>query len=175
MRRIVLTCATITVVMLLAVASATAGGPTAGFLVVQKANSDGGVHGHAIVTLILVRGFVVGRVPQGAEARVDIFHLPSATGEGAPQAFGDVSRRRVRWHGRSGIEFNGSGFHFRAIDGAYRVVVRGARVYLFAGGNGSVTLRGSAVYRRSDGTYSVDGQNPQSMPTVPLIRQIGRG
>jgi hypothetical protein len=175
MRLVLLSCVGLGLLLLPAATSANARGPAAGFLVVQKANSDGGVRGRPVVTLVLVRGFVLGRVPQGAEARIDIYHLPSATGEGAPQAFGDVSHHPVRWHGRSGVEFNGSGFHFRAIDGAYRIVVRGARLYLFAGGNGSVTLRGSAVYRKSDGTYSIDGRKPRSMPTNPLTRKIGGG
>ncbi len=141
---------------------------------VQRANGDGGVHGRPVVTLVIVQGFVLGRVSQ--QARVDIYHLPSASGEGKPQAFGaDVSQHPLRWRGRPGVEYSGIGFHFRAIDGAYRVVVRGAGVYLFAGGNGSVTLRGSSVYPRSDGKYSIDGEPAKSMPANPLTRQIGRG
>lgn len=175
MRRILLSCATVAVLILPVAASAGTRGHAAGFLVVQRANGDGGVHGNPVVTLV-VQGFVLGRVPQGAEARVDIYHLPSATGEGKPQASGaDVSQRPLRWRGKPGVEFSGSGFRFRAIDGAYRVVVRGSGVYLFAGGNGSVQLRGSSRYRSSDGKYSIDGERPQSMPTTPLIREIGRG
>lgn len=174
MRRILLSCATVAVLTLPAAASAGARGPT-GFLVVQRANGDGGVQGHPVVTLV-VQGFVLGRVPQGAEARVDIYHLPSATEEGTPQATGlDVSHHPVRWRGKPGIEYSGSGFRFRAIDGAYRVVVRGAGVYLFAGGNGSVQLRGSSRYKNADGRYSIDGELPKSMPTNPLTREIGRG
>jgi hypothetical protein len=80
----------------------------------------------------------------------------------------------VRWRGHKGTEYRGSGFRFRAIDGAYRVVVRGAGVYLFAGGNGSVVLHGSSVYKHSDGNYSVDGGPAQSLPTIPLAREIGK-
>lgn len=174
MRRILLSCAALAVLMLPAAASAGAGGPANGYLVVQRANGDGGVHGRPVVTLVIVQGFVLGRVSQ--QARVDIYHLPSASGEGKPQAFGaDVSQHPLRWRGRPGVEYSGIGFHFRAIDGAYRVVVRGAGVYLFAGGNGSVTLRGSSVYPRSDGKYSIDGESAKSMPANPLTRQIGRG
>jgi hypothetical protein len=157
-----------------AAASAAPSARTDGYLVVQRANGDGGVHGRPVVTLVIVQGFVLGRVSQ--QARVDIYHLPSASGEGKPQAFGaDVSQHPLRWRGRPGVEYSGIGFHFRAIDGAYRVVVRGAGVYLFAGGNGSVTLRGSSVYPRSDGKYSIDGEPAKSMPANPLTRQIGRG
>jgi hypothetical protein len=173
MRRILLSCAAVAVLMLPAAASAGArGASTAGYLVVQKASGDGGVHGRPVVTLV-VQGFVLGRVPQGAEARVDVYQLPSATDKGAPDAHGDVSHEPVRWRGHTGIEYSGSGFRFRAIDGAYRVVVRGARVYLFAGGNGSVQLRGSSVYKNADGTYSIDGGRPNSMPTTLLTRKIG--
>ena len=77
MRRILLSCATLAVLMLPAAASAGARGH-AGFLVVQRASGDGAVHGRPVVTLV-VQGFVLGRVPQGAEARVDIYHLPSVT------------------------------------------------------------------------------------------------
>ena len=174
MRRILLSCATLAMLMLPAAAPAGRSGHANGYLVVQRANGDGGVHGRPVVTLVIVQGFVLGRVSQ--QARVDIYHLPSASGEGKPQAFGaDVSQHPLRWRGRPGVEYSGIGFHFRAIDGAYRVVVRGAGVYLFAGGNGSVTLRGSSVYPRSDGRYSIDGELAKSMPTSSLTRQIGRG
>jgi len=175
MRRILVSCATVAALVLPAVASAGArGAPTAGFVVVQKAAGDGGVHGRPIVTLV-VQGFVLGRVSPRGQGRVDIYQLPSATDKGTPQAVGDVLRSPVRWRGHKGIEYSGSGFRFRAIDGAYRIVVRGAGVYLFAGGNGSVLLRGSSVYKQSDGKYSVDGERPNSMPTIPLARAIGRG
>ena len=118
---------------------------------------------------------MLGRVSPRGQGRVDIYQLPSATDKGTPQAVGDVLRSPVRWRGHKGIEYSGSGFRFRAIDGAYRIVVRGAGVYLFAGGNGSVLLRGSSVYKQSDGKYSVDGERPNSMPTIPLARAIGRG
>lgn len=174
MRRILFSCAALAVIVLPAAASAAPSARTDGYLVVQRANGDGGVHGRPVVTLVIVQGFVLGRVTQ--QARVDIYHLPSASGEGKPQAFGaDVSQRPLRWRGRPGVEYSGIGFHFRAIDGAYRLVVRGAGVYLFAGGNGSVTLRGSTVYPRSDGKYSIDGEPGRSMPANPLTRRIGRG
>ena len=105
---------------------------------------------------------------------VAVYQLPSAGGEGAPQASGaDVSRHGVHWRRFTGTEYRGSGFRFRAIGGAYRVVVRGAGIYIFAGGRGSVTLRGSAVYRNSDGRYSLDGAVPRSLPARPLRLRIG--
>ena len=174
MRRIVLSCATLAVLVLSLAASAGAAGTARpGFLVVRKAAGDGGIHGRPVVTVVVVNGFVLGRVTQ--EARVDVYQLPTPRGEGAPQAAGpDVSTRGVRWHNFAGKEYRGSGFRFRAMGGAYRVVVRGSGVYLFAGGHGTVTLEGSSVYPRSDGAYSVDGRRFRSLPAEPLQRKIGR-
>jgi hypothetical protein len=175
MRRILLICASVAVLTLPAAASAGSGGRAApGFLVVRNAAGDGGVYGAPVVTVVVVGGFVLGRISQ--EARVDVFHLPSAAGGGAPQAVGaDVSRRSVRWHGRAGIEYSGSGFRFRAVGGAYRVVVRGAGIYLFAGGRGIARLLGSSVDRAHDGLYSFDGAAFRSLPARPLKRPIGGG
>jgi hypothetical protein len=173
MRRILLILASVTVLMLPAAASARSGSSGVGFLVVRNAVGDGGVYGSPVVTVV-VRGFVLGRVSQ--EARVEVFHLPSPAGEGAPQATGpDVSHRGVRWRRFAGTEYSGSGFRFRAIGGSYRVTVRGAGVYIFAGGHGTVTLLGSSVYPHSDGRYSLDGAAFRSLPARPLRRSIGGG
>jgi hypothetical protein len=85
-----------------------------------------------------------------------------------------VSKKTVRWRRFTGTEYNGSGFRFRAIGGAYRVVIRGSGVYLFAGGHGTVTLHGSSVYPGSDGAYSVDGRAFRSLPAAPLKLPIGK-
>lgn len=173
MRRILFICACAAILSLIAAAAAGAHGHAkTGFLVVRKAAGDGGVYGHP-VAIVVVHGFVLGRITQ--EARVDVYHLPSPGGEGAPQAAGpDVSRSVVRWHGFKGTEYNGSGFRFRAMGGDYRVVVRGSGIYLFAGGHGSVTLRGSSVYPGSDGAFSLDGSPFRSLPKRSLRRPIGR-
>jgi hypothetical protein len=171
MRRIVLSCALVAAFTLPAAASARAQAQP-GYLVVRKASGDGGVNGHAVVTVV-VKGFVLGRVSQ--EAHVEIYQLPSPTGEGAPQAKGaDVSAKPVRWHGLPGKQYSGSGFRFSAIGGYYRVVVRGSGIYLFAGGRGQVWLQGSSFNRGADGTYSADGRAPRSLPTRMLNRKLGR-
>jgi hypothetical protein len=168
MRRILLSCTCVAVLLLPAAASAGAsaqGKP--GFLVVRKAVGDGGVNGPPVARLV-VQGFVLGRISQ--ESRVDIYRLGV---QGAPQATGaDVSRRGVRWHGFTGTEYSGSGFRFRAIGGFYRIVVRGVGVYLFAGGSGNVTLQGSSVYPRSDGTFSLNGRPFRSLPAKPVQSRI---
>jgi hypothetical protein len=176
MRRILLSCAGLALLMLPVAASAGTTAPAkAGFLVVRKAAGDGGIYGHPVVTVAVVNGFVLGRVTQ--EARVDVYQLPTPAREGAPQAAGpDVSTRTVRYHGFTGKEYRGSGFRFSAIGGAYRVVVRGSGVYLFAGGrHGTVTLEGSSVYPRSDGGFSLDGGAFRSLPPEPLNLKMGRG
>lgn len=176
MRRILLSCVTLATLVLFAAASANARAraESPGFLVVQKAVGDG-VHGHPMVTLV-IEGFVLGRVSPKAEARVDIYQSPAAGDQGGSTAVGeDVSSHPVRWHGFAGKEYNGTGFRFRATDGAYRVVIRGSGVYLFAGGHGSVKLRGSSVYKNSDGKYSVDGKDWRSLPTRVVTRKIGGG
>jgi hypothetical protein len=174
MRRILLILASVLLLFVPAASAAGAAGRSAsGFVVVKGAAGDGGIHGHAVATIV-VHGFVIGRVTQ--EARVDIYHLQTAAGGGAPQAAGpDVRQSSVRWRSFTGKEYSGSGFRFSAIQGFYRVVVRGAGIYLFAGGHGSVTLRGSATYPGADGTYSIDGRRFYSLPKRPVIRSIGRG
>jgi hypothetical protein len=144
-----------------------------GFLVVRRAAGDGGIYGHPVVTVV-VQGFVVGRITQ--EARVDVFHLQTPAGSGAPQPAGpDVTVNTVRWRSFTGKEYSGSDFRFRAIGGAYRVVVRGSGIYLFAGGHGSVTLRGSTTYPGSDGAYSINGHRFFSLPKRQVTRSIGGG
>jgi hypothetical protein len=173
MRRILLSLASVAVLMLPAGASAGGAPRDAGFLVVRNAAGDGGVYGRPVVTVV-VQGFVLGRASQ--EARVAIYQLPSPVGEGAPQAAGpDVSRHGVRWRHFAGTEYSGSSFRFRAIGGAYRVVMRGSGIYIFAGGHGSVWLHGSSVYPGSDGAYSLDGAAFRSLPARLLKRPIGGG
>jgi hypothetical protein len=174
MRRILLICTGAALLMLPTAASAGAArGASRGFVVVRNA-SGAGVNGHAVVTVV-VQGFVLGRVSPKAQARVAVYHLPSATEQGGPQVAGsDVSQRSVRWRTAVGKEYSGSGFRFSAIGGAYRVVVRGAGLYLFAGGRGRVWLQGSSVYRGSDGRYSLNGAAARSLPTQRLTVPLGR-
>jgi hypothetical protein len=175
MRPILLSCA-LFAALAFPVAAAT-GAPTQarpGYLVVRQAAGDGGVNGHAVVTVV-VHGFVLGSVSPQDEAKIDIYQLPSPGGEGAPLTTPGVTRQDIRWRGHSGHEFNGSGFRFRATGGYYRVVVRGSGVYLFVGGSGNVTLHGSSFQPRQDGTYSIDGGRFRTLPTRSVTRQIGRG
>ncbi|MGH2977747.1 MAG: hypothetical protein ACRDKC_05155 [Gaiellaceae bacterium] len=174
MRRILLSCGVLAVLTLPSAATARAtAAAKPGYLVISKAVGDGGVNGRPVATLV-VKGFVLGRVSQ--EARVQIIQLPSAAGQGAPQVVGaDVSSKSIKWRRFHGREYNGSNFRFRAMGGLYRLVVRGSGVYIFAGGRGQVTVRGSSVSPQKDGTYSVNGGTARSLPKLPVTRKIGRG
>jgi hypothetical protein len=175
MRRILLTCVLLGVLTLPAAAVArSSAAAKPGYLVVRKAAGDGGVNGAPVVTLV-VRGFVLGRISQ--EAQVAVYYLPSKNGGGTPQVQqgANVSTSARRWHGLPGKVFNGPNFRFRAIGGFYRVVVRGSGVYLFAGGHGHVTLRGSSVNPRVDGEYAVNGSAFRSLPQEPVQRKLGGG
>lgn len=179
MRRVVLSCVCFAVVLLPAAASARVhpigpARPKPGYLVVRKALNDGGPNGRPAVTLV-VKGFVLGRISQ--EARVDIYHLPSTNARILPSAKGqDVQQHPTRAaNGLPGVEYIGSGFRFAAVGGSYRVVIRGAGVYLFAGGTGTVKLRGSSVYTRHDGDYAIDRSVPRSLPTRQRQLRIGGG
>lgn len=175
MRRILLSCVGAAVLLLPAAASGRTvehAKPRPGYLVVKKAADDGGVNGRPAIILV-VRGFVLGRVSAQQEAQIEIYHLP---GKGSSQAAGgNKSATAIRWRSLPGTRYSGSGFRFRAIGGYYRVVVRGAGVYLFAGGHGNVKLRGSSFARSRDGTYSLDGAAPRSMPGRTLKFDLGRG
>jgi hypothetical protein len=182
MRRILLTCALLTVLALPAAAAARlrpAAAAKPGFLVVRQAADDKGVNGRPAV-VVVIKGFLLGRISH--EARVDVYQLPSAAGQGAVQVKGtDVSTRPITWQPHpsgptfTGKEYTGSDFRFRAIGGYYRVVVRGSGIYLFAGGQGHVTLRGSSFHPKSDGKFSVDGGTFRSLPKTPLTRKLGGG
>jgi hypothetical protein len=174
MRRILVSCAVVGVLALPAAAIARAhGGAKPGYVVVRKAVGNGGVNGSPVVTVV-VRGFVLGRVSQ--EGKVQIVQVPSVGGRGAPQVTPGVSTRPIRWHGNHatfrGKQYTGSNFRFRAMGGLYRVVVRGAGVYLFAGGHGRVWVQGSS-YQHPNGTYSVNGGRARSLPKRLVTRKIG--
>jgi hypothetical protein len=177
MRRVVLSCVCLAVVLLPAAASARVRPPSVkpGYLVVRNAKNDGGPNGRPAIVLILRTGFVLGRVAQ--EARVDIYHLPGGNAQTLPTAKGQDVRPPVarRWHRLPGVEYTGSGFRFSAAGGSYRVVIRGTGVYLFAGGTGSVKLRGSSIYENADGNYAIDRAAPRSLPTQAQQFRIGEG
>jgi hypothetical protein len=175
MRRILLSCMSAAVLLLPAAASARTvehAQSKPGYLVVKKAADDGGVNGRPAVILV-VHGFVLGRVSAQQEAEIDVYHIQ---GKGSSQAAGgNRSATGIRYRGFPGTRYSGSGFRFRATHGFYRVVVRSTGVYLFAGGRGNVKLRGSSFDLSGDGTYSLDGAPPRSLPKRSIKLQLGSG
>jgi hypothetical protein len=173
MRGILLLCASAAVLAVpaVAVARGQASSPPPGFFVVRDGRTDGGVTGRPVVTIV-VRGFVIGRVAQ--QGAVEVYRLSEETA--VPQAAGaDLTRARVRFHGVvTGTRFSGSSFRFRAVSGFWRVVVYGAGVSLYAGGEGKVVeLHGSTAYPTKDGTYSLDGRRFVSLPLGSFTRRFG--
>ena len=170
MRRLILICVLLVGLSLPAVAAArshTEAKP--GYAVVRNAAGDGGVNGHAIVTIV-VHGFVLGSVSSQGQARVDIYQF---AGEAPPQAT-LVHKTSIKWKGRPGNEYSGSGFRFRATGGYYRVVVRGSGVYLYVGGHGTIAVHGSSFSKKSDGTYAIDGGTFRSLPANRITYQLGQ-
>ena len=146
--------------------------PAPGFLVVRNASTDLGVVGSPVATIV-VRGFVIGHIAQ--EGAVQLYHLASGVGSLAAQATGvAVSRSAVTWHGVPGTKFSGSDFRFRAVGGVWRVVIYGAGVSTYAGGEGRVSLHGSVSYPGTDGEYSIDGGRFVSLPSGVLTRRLGK-
>jgi hypothetical protein len=173
MRRILLLLASAAVLTLPAAASAHTQSHhrAPGFLVVRGAFSDGGVAGRPIAT-IAVTGFVIGRIAQ--EGAVEIYHFSSGTGSLAQVSGVDVSRQTVFYHGRPGAKFSGSDFRFRAVGGVWRVVVYGAGVSLYAGGQGGARLHGSVSYPNIDGVYSFNGGRFASLPAGVVKGRLGQ-
>ncbi len=72
-----------------------------------------------------------------------------------------------------GTEFSGSDFRFRAVGGVWRVVVYGAGVSLYAGGEGRASLHGSRFSPAADGGYSFDGARFSSLPAGVVTQKFG--
>lgn len=174
MRRILLLLAGSALLALPAAAAARAQAHHAvpGFLVVRRALTDGGVTGRPVATVV-VNGFVLGHIKQ--EGAVEIYHLQSGAGALAAQVAGvAVQRRAVTYNGVPGTRFSGSNFRFRAVGGVWRVVVYGAGVSLYAGGEGKARLHGSVAYPRTDGVYAFNGGRFSSLPSGVVKGSVGK-
>jgi hypothetical protein len=76
------------------------------------------------------------------------------------------------WHkdvGDAGVaqKWGGVDVRFRAVGGSYRITVFGTGVDLVASGHGNATLLGSPDLPNRDGTFSLNGADPKSLPAVP--------
>jgi hypothetical protein len=176
MRRILVSCAVLAVLVLPAAATARArGAAKPGYLVVSKAVGDGGVHGAPIVTLI-VKGLRARPCREGGAGQdrpAAVRRVPAVRGRrwwGGRVVDCDQVPRPVQRQGiqRQQVPLPCAG---RPLPGS------GARL-------GCVPLRGRAgerqgprlpVYPHADGRYSVDGGAWRSLPKKPVTRKIGGG
>jgi hypothetical protein len=89
-------------------------------------------------------------------------------------AIGFVQRGRVivTQRGSEGDEqtYNGKNIKFRAVDGAYRIMIRGIGIDLSASGRGQVTLVGQK--RGDSGEFSLNGEDSQPLPRRATTLQI---
>lgn len=172
MRRLALVPVLLLALALPAGALALRGGGGDGWLVVQNGDNGDGIATAAhpydarpVVTLVITKGFVIGHVSN--EGRIAIYDL-NASDKNAPEVTG-ASRVRDLSLPKStadGTMWAGTDFRFRAVDGSYRVVIWGSGVYVFAGGQGTVTLTGSRDTPRQDGKYSLNGGAFVSIPVL---------
>ena len=173
MRRLVVTCALLLAVAAPLSAAAARRAPVGGTLVVRGAdNGEGTLPGARPVATLVIDGFVIGRI--SGLGRIEIYDLGADTAE-APEVSGALWHRdktlKVRDLQLNGTAWGGTGLRFRAVNGAFRVVIWGSGVYLFASGRGMVTLTGQAEAPLADGQYSLNGGDFHSIP-VELTRQI---
>jgi hypothetical protein len=173
MRRILLLLASAAVMTLPAAAAARAQSHSAapGFLVVRDAFSDAGVAGSPVAK-VAVKGFVIGHVAQ--EGAVEIYHFNSSTVSLGQVSGIDVSHTTVKYRKQTGTKFSGTDFRFRAAGGGvWRVVVYGAGVSLYTGGQAKVKLHGSQFPHAKDGHFSVNGGPWMSMPSGVVTVKLG--
>ncbi len=170
MRRLAISFAALLALLAPAAASALHTAPGDGLIVVRNADNGDGIGSDAkpydarpVVTLV-VTGFVIGHV--GNEGRIAIYDLNS-TDQSSPEVSG-ASRVRdlASPKGGDATMWKGTDFHFRAVDGTYKVVIWGSDVYVFAGGQGNVILTGSAETPNGDGSFSLNGGKWSSIPLV---------
>jgi hypothetical protein len=168
MRRIIVSCAVLLVLAVPATAVAQHVGANDGWLVVRGGDNGDGIGTDAKpwaarpLATIVITGFVIGHV--GDQGRVAIYDLDS-TDQNAPEVTGASRVRDLSSpHGADGTMWKGTDFRFRAVGGTYKVVIWGSGVYVFAGGQGTVTLSGSADSPSTDGQFSLNGGEFLSIP-----------
>jgi hypothetical protein len=176
MRRLMLTSAVLLALVVPATASALHAGPGDGWLVLRNGDNGDGIGSDArpydarpVVTLV-ISGFVIGHV--GNEGRIAIYDL-NAADQNSPEVTGASRVRDLSLpKGGDGTMWKGTNFRFRAVDGTFKVVIWGSGIYLFAGGQGTVTLTGSTETPSSDGKFSLNGGAFVSVP-VGAQKTIG--
>ena len=139
-------------ILALAAASsaASAGGPTAGTLSVERGKG---------VVMIDLRGSVLGKLTTGSLRVTDT----TPNDRYAALVVGrKVTQERM---GPRTVVYRGQGLRFRMLGGGYRMVARGSGITVSAVGHGFVTLDGDPRYAGDDaGVYSFEGIDCSAEP-----------
>jgi hypothetical protein len=171
MRRLALIVGLVSAIAVPAAALAGIGAPGDGSLVVKNGSAPYGNGVNVPVVQLTITGSVIGQVIGNgkividAGPNADATAEPQVTGAGLP---GDSTRSDTAQ------VWKGTGFKFRAVGGAYTVLVYGSQVNLVAVGTGTVRLAGMPDIRSGDGRYSLNGDDFASLPgTQTDKRSIG--
>ena len=143
-----------------AAAWATTQAPGDGTLVVKNATGPRGV---PVVTLVIT-GAALGHVSGLGTIVIEDLNPNDAA---APEVTGanvrkDLTDTVTKW---SGVDFR-----FRAVGGPYKITIYGSDVDLSAVGHGFVWLTGLSDPTIGDGTYSLNGAGPRSLPATTLAK-----
>jgi len=131
-----------------------------GTLVVKN---GAGPRGVPVVTLVIT-GAAIGHVSGLGTIMIEDLNANDAV---SPEVTGanyrkDLSPTVTKW--------GGVDFRFRAVGGTYRITIYGSDVDLSAVGHGYVWLTGLSDPTTGDGTYSLNGDPPRSLPATTLAK-----
>lgn len=152
--------------LVLVIASLAALAAPAAVLAAKDASGDGslvvrnGAAGKGPVVMLVITGSVIGEVTGQGRIVVD----PGPTGD-APEVSGATLIKSAKLASDSAQMWASSdGFKFRAVDGRFTILIYGSRVNLTAVGKGKVKLAGDPDAPKSDGRYSLNGDDFRSLP-----------
>jgi hypothetical protein len=160
MRRLAVISVSLLALAVPAAAWAMAQAPGDGTLVVKNGAAP---HGVPVVTLI-VTGAAIGRVTNLGTIVIDD---STPTDSFSPEVTGYTSHQDTSY---TATKWTGVNMKFRAVGGTYKITIYGSGVDLSAVGRGFVTLTGIPDATTGDGTYSLNGDPPRSLPATPLVK-----
>jgi hypothetical protein len=158
-RRTVVICVSLAALAVPTAALALYKSPGDGTLVVQNGNAPLGT---PVVTLV-IHGAAIGQIT--GSGRI-VIKDPTPGDAYAPEVTGSTSSKRI---GDAVQEWGAGGevpLRFRAIGGSYKITIYGSGVDLVASGFGNVVLAGSPDLPSHDGTFSLNGKPPVSLPAT---------
>jgi len=163
MRRAVLIGACLGVLAVPAAAYSVATGD--GQLVVKNAS---GTRNVPVVAINSFKGSVIGKVHQGRIV------IDGGVGGAPPEVTGYDWRGTTKASPTAQV-FGGTDFKFRIIgdpDAQYTIVIYGTDINLLALGHGTAALNGLPDDPTGDGTYSLNGGEPRSLPGAARVVTI---